>query len=110
VIPLTDVIKAIGLEPGQFTVVNAVGLVYQPHENYLYIAHLDRGFISIYDLSNDRFLEQVIPLNGYFPNSMFSNNDVSKLYTLNTRSDSITVIDVKSKTIEKVIDLDTYIP
>ena len=109
-IPLTDVIKAIGLEPGQFTVVNAIGLVYQPQENYLYIAHLDRGFISIYDLSNDRFLEQVIPLNGYFPNFMFANNDVSKLYTLNTRSDSITVIDVKSKTVERVIDLHTYIP
>ncbi len=109
-IPLTDVITAIGLEPGQVTVVNAIGLVYQPQENYLYIAHLDRGFVSIYDLSNDRFLEQVIPLNGYFPHFMFANEDVSRLYTLNKRSDSVTVIDVKTKTVVKVIDLHTYIP
>ena len=110
VIPLTGVVKAIGLEPGQVTVVNAIGLVYQPQENYLYIAHLDRGFISIFDLNNDRFLEQVIPLNGYFPHFLFTNDDVSKLYTLNKRSDSVTVIDVKSKTVVKVIDLHTYIP
>ena len=110
VIPLTGVIKAIGLEPGQVTVVNAIGLVYQTQENYLYIAHLDRSFISIFDLNNDRFLEQVIPLNGYFPHFLFANDDVSRLYTLNKRSDSVTVIDVKSKTVVKVIDLHTYIP
>jgi len=111
VIYLRDVAKAIGfedLEPWIFTYVNAIGLVYHPQENCLYIAHLDRSFVSIYDLSNDRFLPQVIPLKGFFPNYIFANDDYSKIYTLNVRSDSVSVVDVNSKTLEKVIDLHAY--
>ena len=108
VIYLGDVADAIGLEPWQLTYLNAVGLVYHPHENYLYIAHLDRSFISIYDLNNDQFLPQVIPLQGYFPHFVFANDDHSKIYALNIRSDSVSVIDVNSKAVEKVIDLHTY--
>ena len=108
VIDLRDVAGAIGLEPPRFVYVNAIGLVHQPQENYLYIAHLDRAFVSIYDLNNDRFLPQVIPLKGFFPSYIFANNDYSKIYSLNGRSDSVSVIDIKSKTIEKVIDLHAY--
>ncbi len=108
VIHLGDVAKAIGLEPRQLTYVNAIGLVYHPVENYLYIAHLDRSFVSIYDVKNDRFLPQVIPLRGYFPSYLFANDDYSKIYSLNSRSDSVSVIDVKSKAVEKVIDLHAY--
>jgi YVTN family beta-propeller protein len=110
VIHLGDVARAIGLEPQQVTYINAIGMVYNPQENYLYIAHLDRSFISIYDLKNDRFLPQVIPLKGYFPNFLFANDNYSKIYSLNTRSDSVSVIDVKSKTVENVIDLHAYLP
>jgi len=107
VIHLRAVTKAIGLKPLyiNFTFVNAIGMVYHPEEDYLYIAHLDRSFVSIYDLKNDRFLPQVIPLNGYFPIYVFANDDLSKIYTLNVRSDTVSVIDVKSKALEKVIDL-----
>ncbi len=110
VIHLTDAAKAIGFgsTPWQLTSINAVGLVYNPKENYLYIAHLDRSFISVYDLNKDRFLPQIIPLKGYFPSYIFANDDYSKIYSLNIRSDSVSVIDVKSKTVEKVIDLHTY--
>ena len=107
VIYLGDVTTAIGLQSGdmRLTFLNAVGLVYNPSENYLYIAHLDRSFVSIYDLTNGRFLPKLISLKGYFPKYMFANDDVSKLYTLNARSDSVSVIDVSTKTVEKVIDL-----
>lgn len=105
VIYLGDAARAIGLEPGQVTYTIAVGLVYNPQENCLYIAHFDRYFISIYNLTSNQFLPQVIPLNGYSPNYLFANDDFSKLYCLMCRSDSISVIDVKSKTVEKVIDL-----
>jgi len=107
VIYLKDAAKAIGFgsTPWQLTSINAIGLVYNPEENYLYIAHLDRSFISIYDLDNNRFLSMVIPLKGYFPSFIFANDDYSKVYSLNIRSDSISVIDVKSKAVEKVIDL-----
>lgn len=110
VIYLKDVTEAMGLRSGQppFTYINAVGLVYHPQENYLYIAHLDRSFISIYNLNNNQFLPQVIPLKGYFPSFMFASDDYSKMYTLNWRSDSISVIDVNSKVLEKVIDLHDY--
>jgi len=109
VIYLGDVARAIGLEPWQLTYLNAIGLVYNPQENYLYIAHLDRSFISIYDLDNDRFLPQIIDVKGIFPNSLFANDDLSKIYTVNNRSDSVSVIDVFSKTVEKVIDLHDYL-
>ena len=109
VIHLGDAARAIGLEPWQLTYLNAVGLVYHPHENYLYIAHLDRSFVSIYDLNNDQFLPQVIPLKGYFPNFLFANDDHSKIYSLNIRSDNVSVIDVNSKAVEKVIDLHSYL-
>ncbi|GAH86352.1 unnamed protein product, partial [marine sediment metagenome] len=77
-------------------------------ENYLYIAHLDRSFVSIYDLNTDQFLPQLIPLKGYFPAFVFANDDHSKIFTVTFRSDSISVIDVKSKAVEKVIDLHAY--
>jgi DNA-binding beta-propeller fold protein YncE len=109
VIYLNDAAKAIGFgsTPWQLTSINAIALVYNPEENYLYIAHLDRSFVSIYDLNNDRFLPLVIPLKGYFPSYIFANDDYSKIYSLNIRSDSVSVIDVESKAIEKVIDLHT---
>ena len=112
VIDLGNVARAIGLEPDQFVYVNAIGLVYQPQENYLYIAHLDRAFISIYDLSSDRFLQKVIPMKGFFPNLLFADGNCSRIYTLNTRSDSISVIDVKTKAVEKIINLAevTFVP
>jgi DNA-binding beta-propeller fold protein YncE len=110
VIYLGDVARAIGLEPWQLTYINATGMAYNSQENYLYIAHLDYSFVSIYDLTNDQFLPQVIPLNGFFPGSMFASDDYSKIYCLNPRSDNISVIDVKSKTEEKVIDLHSYLP
>jgi YVTN family beta-propeller protein len=109
VIYLGDVATAIGLEPRELTYINAVGMVYNPQENYLYIAHLDRSFFSIYDLENDRFLAQVIPLKGFFPRFVFANDDYSKIYTLNSRSDNVSVIDVPSKTVERVIDLHDYL-
>lgn len=109
VIDLADSGRAIGLEPSDsvysFVYVNAIGLVYQPQENYLYIVHLDRAFVSIYDLNDDRFLPLVIPLKGFFPSFAFANDDCSKIYALNGRSDSVSVIDVKSKAVEKIIDL-----
>ncbi len=110
VINLGDVAPAIGLEPDRLVTVNAIGLVYQPQENCLYVAHLDRAFVSIYDLNKDRFLPQVIPLHGFFPQVMFPNQDYSKIYCVNGRSDNVSVIDVKSKREERVIDLHSYLP
>ena len=109
VIYLGDVVTAIGLQPSQLTYINAGGLVYNPAENYLYIAHVDRSFISIYDLTSDRFLPKVIPLKGYMPSFLFTNDAYSKIYSLNNRSDNVSVIDVSSKTVEKVIDLHDYL-
>ena len=110
VIHLQDVARAIGLELWEFVYVNAIGLVYQPQENFLYIAHFDRSFVSIYDLTKNQFLPRVIPLKGLLPNYAFANDNVSKIYVVNTRSDNISVIDVKSKTVENVIDLHAYLP
>jgi len=109
VIHLEDITRAIGLEPWQFIYTNVISLVYQPKENYLYLVHLDRSFVSIYDLTINHFLPQLTPLKGFFPNYAFSNDDVSKIFVLDTRSDSISTIDVNSKLEEKVINLHDYL-
>ena len=105
VIYLKNISPAIGLKSGYLTHLNAIGLVYHPVENYLYIAHLDRSFISIYDLNTSEFLPLVISLKGFFPYFVMANDDYSYIYSINHRSDSISVIDVTSKTVEKVIYL-----
>lgn len=109
VIYLGDAARAIGLEPWQLTYIGAAGLVYHPEENYLYIAHYDRSFVSIYDLNTDQFLPRLIPLKGHFPTFLFANDDYSKIYCLNGASDNVSVIDVNSKAVEKVIDLHAYL-
>jgi len=108
VIYLGDTARAIGLEPQQLTYCNATGLVFSPRENYLYIAHYDYSFVSIYDLQNNRFLPKLVALHGLMPSFMFANDDYSKIYCLNIRSDNVSVIDVKSEVEEKVIDLHSY--
>lgn len=110
VIDLADSAGAIGLEASQLTYINAVGLVYSPKENYLYIAHLDRSYVSVYDLAGNRFLPQLIYVKGYFPTTMFANADVSRIYTLNDRSDNVTVINTATRTVENVLDLHDYVP
>jgi len=109
VIYLGDVATAIGLPLSYLTYLNATGLVYNPGENYLYIAHVDRSFVSIYDLTNDRFLPRVISLGGYFPSFLFANDALDRIYSLNIRSDSVSVIDVPTKTVERIIDLHNYL-
>lgn len=106
---LEEVATAIGLEPKSIVHNGAVGLVYNPNEKYLYIGHYDGSFISAYDLDNDRFLPQVFPLGGHLPTHMFTNDDYSKIYTLNGRTGNVTVLDVNTKTISKVIDLNEYL-
>jgi YVTN family beta-propeller protein len=110
VIFLGEVATAIGLEPGQLMYLNAIDVVDNPQDNYLYIAHVDYSFVSIYDLSNNQFLPQVIQLNGFMAGIMFASDDYRKIYTLNSRSDSVPVIDVAAKTVENVIDLHSYLP
>lgn len=109
VIYLKNISTAIGLESGQLTYINAIGLVYHPVENNLYIAHLDRSFFSIFDFNTSQFLPKVIPLKGYFPHYVVANDDYSRIYSLNIRSDSISVINTNSKTVEKIIDLHYYL-
>ncbi|MBM3745386.1 MAG: hypothetical protein FJW34_06280 [Acidobacteria bacterium] len=110
VIDLGDAPRAIGLEPWQLTYGCPSSLVYHPRDNYLYMSNADRGFVSIYDLNKERFLPLIIPLRGFFPGGMFASDDYSKLYCLNSRSDNVSVIDVRSKREEKVIDLHAYLP
>ncbi|MBN1200628.1 MAG: SH3 domain-containing protein [Anaerolineae bacterium] len=108
VINLEDSARALGLEPWQLTYINAVGLVYQPQENSLYIAHLDRSYVSVYDLNAGQFLPLAIGVQGSFPACVFANDDASTIYALNVRSDNITGIDVASKTVDTVIDLHAH--
>lgn len=102
---LKEITDGLGIEQWDLTILNAVGLVFHPGQNRLYTAHLDGSFVSVYDLGANQFLPQLIPVKGYFPGWMAANSDVSKILTLNRRSDDITVIDTATKAVEKVIDI-----
>jgi hypothetical protein len=108
VINLGDAARAIGLSPNQLTYINADGLLFNPRENCLYIAHYDRSFVSIYNLTSNEFLPLAISLQGFAPGMLFSNDDFSKIYCIMTRSDAVAVIDVNAKILEKVIDLHSF--
>jgi uncharacterized protein (TIGR03437 family) len=105
VIRLDETALAIGLKEHQMTTLNANGLVYHPGENDLYIAHGDGSFMSIYDLSQGRFLPTLIPYKGYFSGAVIASDDVSRIWVANSRSDSITVIDTKTKKVIRTIDV-----
>jgi DNA-binding beta-propeller fold protein YncE len=107
VIHLRDLASAVGV--GILTTVNAVGLIYLPAANQLVIAHLDGGFLSTYDLTSKRFLPRVASLRGFFPSYVFANQSQTKLFSLNTRSDSISVVDLATMTVEKVIDIEPFL-
>ena len=110
-IRLADTAGAIGLPSNRsLTDINAVGLVHSPRERCLYIAHVDRSYVSVFDLVGNRFLPGVIPLQGCFPQQLVANRDYSKIYSLNFRSDNVSVIDTITKTVENVIDLHQYVP
>jgi uncharacterized protein (TIGR03437 family) len=102
----TDAITtAMGLSRYDLTIVNPIGLAFNPGENRLYLAHLDGSFVSVYDLAGDRFLPQLIHVKGYFPVWVMANDNVSKIWVANRRSDSLSFFDTKTLTVEKVIDI-----
>lgn len=105
VIRMDAINAALGLSGNKVTTLNPVGLTFHPVENRLYMAHLDGSFVSVYDLAGDRFLPQLIPVKGYFPVWQVANDDVSKIWVANGRSDSLSAIDTKTRTVEKVIDI-----
>jgi uncharacterized protein (TIGR03437 family) len=105
VIRLDAINAALGLSGNNLTTCNAVGLIFHPVENRLYISHSDGSFVSIYDLAGDRFLPQLIPVKGSCPKWLLANDGVSKIWAANTSSDNLTVIDTKTLTVEKVIDI-----
>jgi len=105
VIRMDSITAAMGLSRYDLTILNPMGLAFHSGENRLYLAHLDGSFVSVYDLASDRFLPQLIPLKGHMPGWLSTNNDISKIWLANRRSDSLSVIDTKTKTVEKVIDI-----
>jgi len=110
VIRLDQITAGMGIQPNDFTVLNAVGLAFDPSKNRLNIAHLDGSFVSVYDLAKNQFLSQLIPLKGYFPDRLLANDDSSNLLTLNMRSDDISVIDTKAATVTQLIDICNPLP
>jgi DNA-binding beta-propeller fold protein YncE len=109
VIYLRDLAIDNGADPWLYPSINAGGLIYNPIENYLYIDHCDDYFISIYDLTNNRFLPRLIPIMGFGASDILSNDDYSKIFVVNGWSDNISVIDVATKSFERLIDLHDYL-
>lgn len=105
VIRLDSITSAMGLSRTDLTILNAVGLVFHPGENRLYIAHLDGSLMSVYDLASGSFLPQPVYLKGYMPRWLAVSDDLSKIWVSDFRSDTLSVFDTRTKAVEKVIDI-----
>ena len=105
VIRLDGITAAMGISQYSLTILNVIGLAFDPGSNRLYIAHLDGSFVNAYDLTKNQFLPQLIPLKGYMPDVLVANDDLSKLLALDMRSDQLSVIDTKAGVVTKLIDI-----
>jgi len=105
VIRLDGITNAMGISQTSLTILNAIGLAFDPGSNRLYIAHLDGSFVNAYDLTRNQFLPQLISLKGYMPWILVANDDLSKLLTLDARSDQLSVVDTKALAVTKLIDI-----
>jgi hypothetical protein len=109
VIYLKDSANTMGLAPEYICYLNANSIALNQQENCLYIDHFDGCYMSIYNLTSNKFVT-CISLKGLSPVYMVTNQDFTKIYCMMGMSDSITVVDVKSRTVEKVINLHNSIP
>ena len=81
------------------------GVVLSKNKDKLFVISGDGHTMHTYDLLDSTWMPEVINLKGYFVTDTEISPDRRYLYTINQKSDSITMVDLNSGTVVKVIKL-----
>lgn len=84
------------------------GVSLSPSKDKLFIAAGDSHSLYTYDVANSSWSTKITNLKGYFITDGVASQDRHYLYTANTRSDSVTMVDLTTGDVVKVIDLQSY--
>lgn len=85
------------------------GVVLSPSKDKLFITSLDAHSMFTYDLTESAWATQITNLRGYFNTDAISSPDGRYLYVVNQQSDSVTMVDLTSGDVERIIDLQAYL-
>jgi DNA-binding beta-propeller fold protein YncE len=84
------------------------GISLSSQKDKLFITSGDAHTLYTYDLNNSLWSSKFINLRGYFPTQAICSTDNRYFFSINQRSDSITMVDLNSVELKKIIDLHAF--
>jgi len=81
------------------------GIAFSPAKDKLFVVSGDAHAVYIYDLIKSSWVNKIINLKGYFNTDAIKSPDGRYLYTVNHESDSITMVDLTSGEVVRIIEL-----
>lgn len=84
------------------------GIVLSDSKDKLFVISGDAHSMFTYDLVNSSWFTEITNLRGYFITDAVCSPDRRYLYTVNEQTDNITMVNLTSGDVEKIIDLDDY--
>jgi YVTN family beta-propeller protein len=85
------------------------GVILSPRKDKLFVTSLDSHCLFTYDLARSAWDTKITNLRGFFNTDVATSPDRRYLYVTNERSDSVTMVDLSSGDVVKVIDLGAYL-
>ena len=105
ILDLYDVLLLLG-KPNAHQGTGLAGITISPEMDKLLIVSGDTTSMYTYDLSHSQWLTEILNLQGYFMTDAATSPDGRYFYTINTRSDNITMVDTSTRQVVKVINLE----
>ena len=92
-----------------WTPTGLAGISLSPSKDKLFIVGGDPHSLYTYDIATSSWSTKITNLKGYFITDGVASLDRHYLYTANEQSDSVTMVDLTSGDVVKVIDLQSYL-
>jgi len=110
-IEILDVWDVYGLRnTGGWPIGGLTGVVLSSTKDKLFVISGDAHCMYTYDLVNSSWTTRITNLKGYTPTSTSYSPDRKYLYTVNPKSDSITMVDLTLGDVVKIIELPSPLP
>jgi len=93
-----------------WTPTGLAGISFSPSKDKLLIASGDAHSLYTYDIAKSSWSTNITNLRGYFITDGVASLDRRNFYTANWRSDSVTMVDLATGAVIKIIDLQSYSP